>query len=41
MLEQKKSNLRGRMERTRKTHAKPINLTPVVIGIMFVALAGI
>jgi len=29
------------MERTRKIHAKPINPTPVVIGIAFVALAGI
>jgi|GEM_PF-5645831 len=41
MPEQKKSSLRGRLEHTRKTHAKPIKPTPVIIGIVFVALAGI
>ena len=42
MPEKKKpSSLRGRVERTRKVHSKPMNPVPIIIGIVFVVLAGI
>lgn len=42
MSEQKKpSSLRGRVERTRKVHSKPMNPAPIIIGIVFVLVAGI
>jgi hypothetical protein len=42
MPEKKKpSSLRGRVDRARKVHSKPMNPTPIIIGVVFVVLAGI